>query len=540
MRNALCFLALIASTTRSFAQGPITDAVRGAADYSDGVSVGIPRGSIFTITGSSLAPSSLSAPALPLPKVLNGAIVRVWDAATDGSVLVECPLWYVSPTQINAILPSSLTTGQHYVSVLVGASETGRLPIIATNGRFAAFSQGGRGFGPAVVQRYDATGAPFLNKLTTAAPPGSTLVLWGTGLGALASGSDADAPQAGTIRTDVTVYVDGIPATPVYAGRAPGLPGVDQINFTLPSGVMPRCFVPLQAATGNITDRIVTIAVSAGSSTCPSEFGLSPDTLASIDAGGVARAAVLRMTSSTSHTDGTINQSAEAWEAEYDTSYLSVLATTENPPEVHGATMCSRSAVDRTYGLGALPGSVPIPSITGPAGCSWSFAVAGNLAQGFAPAGCTASSYRFGPGTPGVPSSGAVFDVSGTFPSPRSSGAITGFSSQRSSDQLIVSWSVNPSPSDAINFEAGSSYTPPKLFGQSQTISIQLTCQANVADSPFVFPQTDLTWALQYSTSQVSMSLVGVTDQAFAVNSRLLDFVLVRTSNSVQATIPFQ
>jgi len=40
------------------------------------------------------------------------------------------------------------------------------------------------------------------------------MVLWGTGLGALIPGSDAAAPQAGTIRNDVIVYVDGIPSIP--------------------------------------------------------------------------------------------------------------------------------------------------------------------------------------------------------------------------------------------------------------------------------------------------------------------------------------
>jgi len=173
-------------------------------------------------------------------------------ARPTANLLTQCPLWYVSPTQIKAILSSSLIAGQYYVSVALGSSETGRMAIVATDGRFAAFSQGGQGFGPAVIQQYDAVDGPSLNKLTAAARPGMAMVLWGTGLGA-----SSRVPTR--LRRKRERF--GMMSLSTWTGfrRYPFTPAVHldsqewtRINFTLPSDVKQRCFVPLQVATGNV------------------------------------------------------------------------------------------------------------------------------------------------------------------------------------------------------------------------------------------------------------------------------------------------
>lgn len=149
----LLVVALVASTMPLFAQGSGIGVVHGGADFSDGSLVGIPRGSIFTIQAGGLAPSAQSAAGLPLPVSLNGVSVRIWNAASGGNILAQCPLWYVSPAQINAVLPSSLAAGQYYLSVVAGEYivpvpggitiplETTRVAFNVTNGRFAPFSQ---------------------------------------------------------------------------------------------------------------------------------------------------------------------------------------------------------------------------------------------------------------------------------------------------------------------------------------------------------------------------------------------------------------
>jgi len=528
MRNALSGLIFFTISISSSAQGPTITSVLGAGDYNDAASVGIPRGSIFVIEGSGLANSAVSAATLPLPTTLSGVTVRIWDAPVGGNAVAVCPLWYASPGQVNAILPSSLLAGQYYVSMIAAGLETGRLPILAINGRFAPFSRGGQGFGPAVVQQYEGSTGPLLNQLTTPAHPGSILVLWGTGLGALPSGSDADASPPQTIRSDVTVYVDGLPTTLLYAGRAPTLPGVDQINFALPAGVKPRCFVPLQVITAGTPSTIETLSVSSDSSTCPSEFDLAPSSLATLDAGGVARAAVLRMTSETNHNDGTIQQSAEAWTAEYDSSYLGVLALGATTTSANEAPTCSRNPVARTYGRNTSA-AIAVPIITGPSGCSWTFVTTGPLIEGSPSPGCTASGFAFG---------GSLSTVSGAFPPPRASNAIGTVASQRTTQGLTVSWNASASQTDEVILTIGSSFTPIVLFGTSQTKSALFSCQVSPASSPFTFSPSDLTWPMQYATADpVSMYLTTTTDQVFPASDQV-DFVLVRTVNSALATTP--
>jgi len=70
---------------------------------------GVAAGSIISITGPKLASGTVSGPASPLAQTLAGVTVTV------GEQLL--PLIFVSPGQINAQLPSSLTAGQYMLTV---------------------------------------------------------------------------------------------------------------------------------------------------------------------------------------------------------------------------------------------------------------------------------------------------------------------------------------------------------------------------------------------------------------------------------------
>ena len=90
---------------------------------------------------------------------------------------------------------------------------------------------------------------------------------WGTGFGAILSGSDADTPVIGNIGSP-TMYVGNTAVTPVYAGRSSQYPGLDQVNFYVPQGVQ-GCYVPIAVKAGGTVSNIGTIAVSsAGTNTC--------------------------------------------------------------------------------------------------------------------------------------------------------------------------------------------------------------------------------------------------------------------------------
>lgn len=68
-------------------------------------------------------------------------------------------------------------------------------------------------------------------------------MLFGTGFGAL---NPADASGLQTLASTVFVTVGGQPAVVTFAGAAPGLPGVTQINVQIPAGVTPGAAVAVQ------------------------------------------------------------------------------------------------------------------------------------------------------------------------------------------------------------------------------------------------------------------------------------------------------
>ncbi|MBI3281058.1 MAG: hypothetical protein HYZ57_14580, partial [Acidobacteria bacterium] len=104
--------------------------------------------SIGSIFGSSLAASTQAAPAGPLPLRLGGVRVEVTDAA--GAVR-SAPLYFVSPAQINFVVPDGAAPGVARVAVV---QDTGaRTTAFATVQRVAPalFTANSSGQGPAAA-----------------------------------------------------------------------------------------------------------------------------------------------------------------------------------------------------------------------------------------------------------------------------------------------------------------------------------------------------------------------------------------------------
>ena len=174
MARALFVPILFLAAALSQAQtGPVMGAIAGAADNWSASEFGLARGSIFTIYGTNLAPSVASASRLPRPKSLNGVTVTI----STNNQFVSAPLLYVSPHQINAILPSAVQEGLQIVYVDVNGVQSGAGSILVLTSRFAAFTHSQLGFGPAVLQQYNKSGVS-LNGLMHPAVPGQALVLW--------------------------------------------------------------------------------------------------------------------------------------------------------------------------------------------------------------------------------------------------------------------------------------------------------------------------------------------------------------------------
>jgi uncharacterized protein (TIGR03437 family) len=226
----------------------------------------IAQGSFFSIFGNGLGPANpgLNANSYPLSTNLGGVSVKV----TQGSTSVNAIPLFVAQYQINAVMPSNTPTGTVQVTVSYNGltSAPASVQVVAAN--FGAFTVSG-GHGPGIVDNYVSATQNPLNTTSVTAAPGDYVILWGTGLGPLPGGaSDTLPPVAGSLPVSVQVLLGNSTISPAYAGRAPGLAGVDQIDFQLPSNVALGCYVPLQVVVNGNASNAVTMAINNNRQPC--------------------------------------------------------------------------------------------------------------------------------------------------------------------------------------------------------------------------------------------------------------------------------
>jgi uncharacterized protein (TIGR03437 family) len=191
--------------------------------------------------------------------------------ARDLTILVSQPSFAGFPTQFTALVPPDTPIGQAEVLAISASGKTFSTTVWIAASDFGIFTKAGAGFDAALAQVW--RGAPQTVGLTTPVHSGEWVTLWGTGLGS------ADA-------TGVSVEVGGISAAPSYAGPAPSLSGVDQINFQFPAGVPDDCYVPVAVTIGGRTGNTPSIAAASVPGVCHHRLGLSPDALATLDQSG--------------------------------------------------------------------------------------------------------------------------------------------------------------------------------------------------------------------------------------------------------------
>jgi uncharacterized protein (TIGR03437 family) len=172
-------------------------------------------GEIISIFGTVLSGSTMSASTLPLPTSLGGTSVTINGTAA--------PLFYVSPTQINAQLPYEVASGVAAPVVVTynGNTVTGTIPIST--------------YSPGLF--LDSTGAPAGFQT---AKRGQTIALYITGQGPVTpQPTDGTTPGSTTPVPQNTVSIsvgDVSAATPyAYIGMPSWAIGLTQINFTIPT-----------------------------------------------------------------------------------------------------------------------------------------------------------------------------------------------------------------------------------------------------------------------------------------------------------------
>jgi uncharacterized protein (TIGR03437 family) len=260
MAGSLLFAGMAAAQAPSVATGGVLN------NYSymqQGLpSYGIAQGSIFSIFGSNLAASASNLQSVPLSTALNGVSVKVTVNGTTTNAI----LYYVSPGLIDAILPSATPVGTGTLTVTTGAGTSQPAPITVAQGAFGILTLNQAGTGAAWA--FDANNGYATVGYASAANPGDVVVIYGSGLGPVTGDETKTQTQTDLSNQPIEVDIGGVAGTVAYHGRTV-FPGLDQVNFTLPSGVATGCNVSLVVRTGNFVSNATTIAVAAaGSRTC--------------------------------------------------------------------------------------------------------------------------------------------------------------------------------------------------------------------------------------------------------------------------------
>jgi uncharacterized protein (TIGR03437 family) len=193
-------------------------------------------GEFITLYGTGLAPSGVpAASTIPFPTKLGG--VQVMFVGTAGQI--AAPIDYVSPGLISAVVPYGIGSG--IVSVQVINNGTPSNTVTAYTGSTApgvfTLNQDGLGYG-AVQHNADYS----LVTPSNPAQPGEYLIVYLSGLGlvipAISDGAAGPAVSPYSLTTNaISVYIGGQQVTPVYAGLAPGLVGLYQLDVQVPTGL---------------------------------------------------------------------------------------------------------------------------------------------------------------------------------------------------------------------------------------------------------------------------------------------------------------
>jgi len=191
------------------------------------------------------------------PTVLDGTSVMIGGQAAF--------LDFISPGQVNALVPSNVTPGPQSLTVTTGGGTSPSYVITVNPNQPELYAP------PALYINGNQYVAAFLSDGVTRvlppgtlpgvtsrqAKPGETITIYGIGFGpAVPSGSTTPIPagqivqQTNAITEPLLLLFGNTPATTTYAGLAPGLVGLYQINVVVPSSIQNSDLEPLSFTLG--------------------------------------------------------------------------------------------------------------------------------------------------------------------------------------------------------------------------------------------------------------------------------------------------
>jgi uncharacterized protein (TIGR03437 family) len=485
---------------------------------------GIAPGVLFIIKGSGLNNQPLSAlqssapPGLPL--TLNGTSISV----TVNGTTTHPALYYTSPTQLAAVLPSNTPAGTGTITVTNNGQTSSAAQIQVVQSALGFDTLYGTGTGPVVAT--DAAGNVI--GPTNSTSPGQSITLWGSGFGADTSNDDRTYPlkQTNLASIPMQVYVGGVLATIAYRGRSQ-YPGVDQVNITVPSGIALGCAVSVLGVSGSIVTNAVTISVSQSGGTCTDPtFGITGDQLSALAGRAVVNFGFVSVTqSTTAGSNPPTTSGATALFSQFPGSQL-----TSNPSIGASIGSCIISPPTPPGTIPALPKGLDAGalSVTGPAGT------------------VQLQSSSFSPGlyfaqlsNSAIPTSGGVFTFSAT------GGKDVGAFNTALTFPFPLVWanmsaitSVNRTQGVTITWTGGAAGTYVQIIGSStsQSLTVTFICNAPVSAGQFTVPPAVLL-ALPAGNGSLSLNNSSLP-QIFSASGLDLGFKIAGVSSA--ENVPYQ
>jgi uncharacterized protein (TIGR03437 family) len=189
---------------------------------------GISNGEFITLFGTNLAQGTFVATSVPFPPSLGGVQVLI-----NG---VAAPIYYVTQGQLAVIVPAGNTFPVAQIQVINNgvASNVVTEFVGKTAPGVFTLSNTGNGYAAAV---HPATGS--IVTPDNPAAPGETIEVFVSGLGIVfPTVPDGAAPPLDPLSyttNTIAAAISGAPATVTFAGLAPQLAGLYQVNVTIPA-----------------------------------------------------------------------------------------------------------------------------------------------------------------------------------------------------------------------------------------------------------------------------------------------------------------
>jgi uncharacterized protein (TIGR03437 family) len=203
-------------------------------------------GGLVSLFGTNLSPTNMATSQIPLPTALAQSCMSV-----NGTLL---PLLFASPTQINAQLPTNaMGTSSLVVYTPGGISNTFNFTIQPTAPSVFLTSSGE----PAIIRNNN-------NQLVTNNNPvqlNDYLTVYLTGMGAtspsVAAGAASPSNPLAVASVQPTATIGGAPIFVIWAGLAPQMVGVYQVDLLIPfHGIPEGNSIPLTITQGSTSTTV--------------------------------------------------------------------------------------------------------------------------------------------------------------------------------------------------------------------------------------------------------------------------------------------